>query len=70
MITSEDLNLMGFKEVDENEWTNNKVTLFVMGGGVSIISDTMEEELCLSVPHMVCEDASVLIDFLERTGTL
>lgn len=66
-MTSNDLIDLGFVEIDENEYSNKKFTIFLLEDNkVSIIGE--QEDNFLSIPELFCNNKEDLISFFKLVG--
>ena len=63
-MTKNDLIELGLEEVDENEYSNGDMTIFIVDNdNISIIGDRENDLLC--IPTLKCKTKKNLTDFLK-----
>lgn len=63
-MKANDLEALGYKEVDENEYSNGMITIFILDDDkISLIGENDDD--FLSIPVLTCKTKEDLMSFLK-----
>ena len=66
-MTSNELIELGFKEVDENEYSNGKLVVFLLeDNNISVIGE--DEDNFLSIPQLLCNNKKEFVSLFKLMG--